>query len=116
MTYYTYKSRTLHHRRINRRYRQLVLVLCAIITLLTVLLITSQSNVARANEIVVETYHSHQVRTGECLWDLAEEYKLEDMSTEEYIDEIKQINHLKNSQLISGEYVIIPIYTYDPSL
>ena len=110
--YYTYKNRTLRQRQTNRRYRQLVAFLCGIITLLTVLLLTAQANTASADEMVIETYQSTQIRPGDCLWDLAEEYCLPDMPIEEYIDKIYEINHLKSSELITGEYLILPVYTY----
>ena len=113
MNGYTYKNRTLHHRKINRHYRQLVLFLCGIITLLLVLLIMAQANPAQADEMVVETYQSVVIQPGDCLWELAEEYKLPDMSVEEYITEIRRINHLKSSDLVSGESLILPIYSYD---
>ena len=108
MTYTTYKNRTLS-------YRQLVLFLCAVITVLIVLLCTSQNSVAQADEMVIETYHSQMIQPGDTLWDLAEEYRLPDMSTEEYMIEIRRINQMNSNELVSGEYVILPIYVYEYS-
>lgn len=115
MTYTTYKNRTLRYRQSNRHYRQLVLFLCAVITVLIVLLCTSQNSVAQADEMVIETYHSQMIQPGDTLWDLAEEYRLPDMSTEEYMIEIRRINQMNSNELVSGEYVILPIYVYEYS-
>lgn len=113
MTYYTYKSRTLHHRKVNRRYRQLVLFLCMIITILVFLLLVTQPRPAQADEMVIETYQSIEIQSGDCLWDLAMEHKLPDMNTQEYITEIRRINHLRSDELVSGQYLILPVYTYE---
>ncbi len=113
MTYSTYKTRTLRHRQINRHYRQLVLFLCGIITVLVVLLFTSKNSVAQADEMVVQTYRSEVIQPGDTLWSLAEEYRLPDMSAEEYMIEIRRINQMSSNELVSGEYLILPIYTYE---
>ena len=115
MTYSTYKTRTLRYRRINRYYRQLVLFLCGVIIILIVLLFTSQNSVAQADEMVLETYRSQVIQPGDSLWGLAEKYRLPDMSVEDYMIEIRRINQLNSNELISGEYLILPIYTYEYS-
>lgn len=111
MIYTSYKQRALRQRRVNHRYRQLVILLCSIITLLLVLLFTMQSNPAKAEDWTVETYRSVQIQPGDCLWDLAHVYKQDNMTVEEYIIEIRRINHLRTDELVSGEYLILPIYT-----
>lgn len=116
MTYSTYKTRTLRHRQINRHYRQLILFLCGIITVLIVLLFTSNNSVAQADEMVIETYRSEVIQPGDSLWSFAEEYRLPDMSVEEYMIEIRRINRMSSNELVSGEYLILPIYTYEYTL
>lgn len=113
MTYYNYKARTLRHRQINRHYRQLVLFLCGVITLLIVLLFMSQRSPAQADEMVIKTYQSKMIEPGDCLWSLAEEYRLPEMSVEEYMAEIRRVNQLSSNELVSGEYLILPIFTYE---
>ena len=105
MTYYSYKTRTLRQRQINRQYRHLIFVLVGIIMVLIVLLFTSQNSVAQADEMVIETYRSEVIEPGETLWSLAEEYRLPDMPIEEYIKEV--VSNLKNVTLISG-YDLVP--------
>ena len=112
MTYSTYRNRTLRYRQSNRHYRQLVLFLSGVITVLIVLLCTSKNSVAQADEMVIATYQSQVIQPGDTLWTLAEEYRLPDMTTEEYMIEIRRINQLNSNELVSGEYLILPIYVY----
>ena len=116
MTYYSYKTRTLRQRQINRQYRHLIFVLVGIIMVLIVLLFTSQNSVAQADEMVIETYRSEVIQPGETLWSLAEEYRLPDMPIEEYIKEVRRINQMSSIELVSGDYLILPIYMYEYSI
>ncbi|MBR5297522.1 MAG: LysM peptidoglycan-binding domain-containing protein [Parabacteroides sp.] len=83
---------------------------------LIVLLFTSQNSVAQADEMVIETYRSEVIQPGETLWSLAEEYRLPDMPIEEYIKEVRRINQMSSNELVSGEYLILPIYMYEYSI
>ena len=113
MTYSSYKTRTLRQRQINRQYRHLIFVLVGIILFLMVLLFTSQNSVAQADEMVIETYRSEVIQPGDTLWSLAEAYRLPDMPVEEYIKEVRRINQMNSNELVSGEYLILPIYMYE---
>ena len=116
MTYSSYKTRTLRQRQINRQYRHLIFILVGIIMVLMILLFTSQNSVAQADEMVIETYRSEVIQPGDSLWSLAEEYRLPDMSVEEYMIEIRRVNRMSSNELVSGEYLILPIYTYEYTL
>ncbi len=113
MVYGIYKQRALRQRKMNRQYRQLVLFLCGIIFLLLILLALTHSNPAKAEDWVVETYQSVVIQPGDSLWDLAEKHCRSNMTIQEYIKEVRKINHIKTDELVSGEYLILPIYTYD---
>ncbi len=53
-------------------------------------------------------YTSIQIRQGDSLWDLAEQYRQgSGYSSQEYIDEIKHMNGLKSENLHSGEYLTV---------
>lgn len=116
MTYSSYKTRTLRQRQITRQYRHLIFVLVAIIMVLMILLFTSHNSVAQADEMVIETYRSEIIQPGDTLWTLAEEYRLPDMAIEEYIKEVRRINQMNSNELVSGEYLILPIYMYEYSV
>ena len=51
-------------------------------------------------------FTSIQVESGTSLWDIAQEYM-----TDEYIKEVKAINHMKNDLIYGGSYLCIPYYS-----
>ncbi|MBQ1682531.1 MAG: LysM peptidoglycan-binding domain-containing protein [Agathobacter sp.] len=62
----------------------------------------------------VKQYISIQIQSGETLWSIASEYvKDTNVSKEEYIAEVTSVNNLKDSQIHSGQYIIIPKYVFD---
>lgn len=66
------------------------------------------------SETAYKYYTSIQIEPGYSLWSIAEEnYTRHFSSKKAYIREIKQINGLKNENLTSGQYLIIPYYSYD---
>lgn len=59
-------------------------------------------------------YKSVQVSYGSTLYSLALEYNEESKSSvEEYISEIKHINHLNDDTIYSGQYLVVPYYSYE---
>ena len=60
-------------------------------------------------------FTSIQVEAGDTLWSIAEEYADEDhyASNKEYINEVKMMNKLKNDDIVSGQYLVIPYYSYE---
>ena len=53
-------------------------------------------------------YTSIQIRQGDSLWNLAEQYRPgSGYSSQEYIDELKRMNGLKSEELHSGEYLTV---------
>jgi LysM repeat protein len=80
-----------------------------------VLLLCSNKSTLQADDAIVKTYISKQIKPGDTLWDIADSNKLSYMDTAEYVTEIQKINNLKNSTLIAGEYIILPIYTSSAS-
>lgn len=62
----------------------------------------------------VKQYISIQIQSGETLWSIASEYvKDTNVSKEEYIAEVTSVNNLKDSQIHSWQYIIIPEYVFD---
>ena len=60
-------------------------------------------------------FTSIQVEAGDTLWSIAEEYADEDhyASNKEYINEVKMMNKLRNDEIVSGQYLVIPYYSYE---
>lgn len=111
--YYTYRSgsyRTDHLRRTNRQYRRMIAFMALVISILLVVLIFNSVSKVSADEYLVETYRTVEIMPGDTLWDLAEANKPAAMSTKEYIKYIRKINRMDDTILISGQYLVMPIY------
>jgi LysM repeat protein len=54
-------------------------------------------------------YECVQVEKGESLWEIAEEYKMDGADTEQMVDEIMEVNGLKNTNIRAGESIIVPV-------
>lgn len=54
-------------------------------------------------------YKSVRIDAGDTLWDLADEYMSTSYdSKEDFITEVKEINHITDQDLQAGSYIIIP--------
>lgn len=113
---HTSTRRTAVRMRVRRQYRHLVLILLtAVILFLAVLFITKSTHKVEADEYMVETYETIQIEPGDTLWGLADQHKLSSMSTNQYIRQVRAINDLTGDQLVSGQYLILPVYSDQPS-
>lgn len=57
----------------------------------------------------ITCYTSVYVRSGDSLWTIADRYMSDEWEDKNaYIDEIMQINHISDSQLKAGSYIIVP--------
>jgi len=56
-------------------------------------------------------YKSIEIHHGDTLWDIAKEYCSDPgVTTQEYIDEIKELNSLKSETIHAGQHLIITYY------
>lgn len=56
-------------------------------------------------------YTSILVEKGDTLWGIAEKYMTEEYkSTQEYIDEVLEINDMNTNIIVDGTYLLIPYY------
>lgn len=55
-------------------------------------------------------FQKYYVKSGDTLWDIAEEYRYEETITE-YIEDVCRINHLKFDNIVEGQMIIIPFYS-----
>ena len=80
--------------------------------LLTMALILCLGTLAMGGEKGVQTktyYECVQLQKGDTIWEIAEEYKLEGTDTEQMVDEIMEVNGLKNTNVRAGESIIVPV-------
>ncbi|RGY95266.1 LysM peptidoglycan-binding domain-containing protein [Clostridium sp. AM58-1XD] len=53
-------------------------------------------------------YKSIQIKDGDSLWSIAGEYRENSrMSTDEYVDELRSMNRLKNDTIHTGQYLTV---------
>lgn len=52
------------------------------------------------------------IQQGECLWSLSDQYMSSEYSNkEDYIKEVKELNHLTSDQINAGDYLMLPYYS-----
>lgn len=68
-----------------------------------------------ANPSIHQKYFTNiTIEEGDTLWTIAETNITEEYtSVKEYIEEIKEINHLKGDEITEGRHIVIPHYTSD---
>ena len=56
-------------------------------------------------------YKSIKIEYGDTLWSIAEEYsdKKDDISVDLAVERILYVNGLKNSRIVAGNYIIVPV-------
>ena len=82
--------------------------LYCIAALLTVILVLVFNTANIANKY----FTSIEVQAGTSLWDIAEEYMTEEYdSPQEYIQEVKNINHMNQDLIYEGSYLCVPYYS-----
>lgn len=80
--------------------------------LLTMALILCLGTFAMAGQTGKETktyYESVQIHSGDTLWEIAEEYKMEGEKTEQMVEKIMVFNGMKTTNVRSGESIIVPV-------
>ena len=80
--------------------------------LLTMALILCLGTFAMGGEKEVQTktyYECVQVQKGDTIWEIAEEYKMDGEDIEHMIDEIMELNGMKNANVRAGESIIVPV-------
>ncbi len=94
--------------------RQLLVVVAGVFVAVCLFLVGGshlRSHQVQANSAtVVETYYtSIYVQSGDTLWDIADAYMDDSYADKNaYIDEVKEINHITESSLQAGSYIIVP--------
>lgn len=62
-------------------------------------------------EVEYKYYKSIEIKKGDSLWSIAQEYKADDYeSTREYIEELKELNNLTSDTIHQGQYLMVVYY------
>ena len=102
----------------DRIFRRRISFLVAVI-LVAIVLVLSGSSIASAKGTVAPERHKYfkniVIENGDSLWSIAQEYISDEYdSTEEYIDELMNMNNLKNDKIHSGNNLVIAYYSENP--
>ncbi len=54
-------------------------------------------------------YQTIVIYPGDTLWEIASQYKGEEKTTAEYVEEIMSFNKMKNDRICSGQKLILPL-------
>lgn len=103
----------MRRKRRQKRLSLAVLLCVAVIAALGAsFVMTSTAEAGTSESSRYKYYTSIQVEPGSSLWEIAREYassEYEDL--EDYIREVRQINHLDQDTIYAGSYLCIPYYS-----
>ena len=68
------------------------------------------SNAQDSREEFIKYYTSIEVQSGDTLWDLADTYGKGHDSRYDYIEEVKQLNHLTDDRITAGVFLTVQYY------
>lgn len=54
-------------------------------------------------------YECVEVEKGDTLWEIAEKYRMDGQKTEHMVEDILEVNGLKNTNVRAGESIIVPV-------
>jgi len=99
---------------LQKKFIFLAILLCVSALILLGSTIRTFAKSKNDNRNLVTDYSSIQIEKGDSLWSIAETYtNTYDVSINDYIEEVKQINHLESDDIHSGQYIIIPCYHFE---
>ena len=55
-------------------------------------------------------YKSVVIEQGDSLWSIEQEYKAKDVTTKEYVEELKELNALKSESIHEGQHLLVAYY------
>lgn len=100
--------------RIVRRRKQLLATTIIFVALLISAICFSIRINAKDSKDIYKYYTSYEVQPGDTLWSIADTYMtIENHDRDAYISEIKEMNHIVDDKITSGEYLVISYYSYD---
>ena len=99
-----------------RHYLQVAVFTVFLALVLTGFISISSTAKAEGNPEPERYYTSIQIERGDTLWDIASRYKWDGQTTQAYIDEVMEMNHLTSDEIPAGQYVMIYYYKTSEAL
>ena len=90
-------------------HKRIAIILCVLVAILALIMLFNVTSSAK-NTYNYDTYYSNiQINAGDTLWDIAKDnYNVEYGDFDDYIDEIRSLNHITNDKIHAGGYLVIP--------
>lgn len=109
----TYKSRKRRNRIIKQRL--LIAMFAVVLALIGAIrfggVLSSAHGNLKEEPVAFKYYKSIEIESGDTLWGIAEEYMTSEYaSVQEYIDEIKALNHLTSDDIQESNHLMIAYY------
>lgn len=106
-----YKYSKRYRRSVAKRNRFICLCSMVLLFITIISCFLFNTNASGSTEPKTKYYTSISVNEGDNLWKVAEAYYTEEYSDyNEYIEEIKTINNMKDDKVKKGSYIVIPYY------
>lgn len=91
-----------------------VAMLC-VLTVVSIFFLHTSSVNAQSDHINSKYFTVIEVEAGDTLWEIAQEYRTSEYySLQDYIKEVREINHISGDEITSGCYLTIPYYAEEP--
>jgi len=111
----SYRNKMRRERELRRK------IVVTILTVLIVLGFALSYNVlvtqatSEIEDISYKYFTSIEVASGDTLWTIAQEYSDTENydSIDEYIEEVKNMNHMSSDTLMAGQFLIVPYYSQE---
>lgn len=106
-------NRNIRKRKVLKRRIAVVMAsICmfAVIGIFGSMILTDAKAEADNHETIYKYYKSIEIKSGDTLWSIANEYKSEDCSTQEYISEVKTLNGLATDNIQDSHHLMIVYY------
>ena len=96
------------------RNRKIMLIVAIAVTLLFSFIFFSNRAAAETKREVYTYYTSYEIQPGDTLWSIADQFIGPDFTDkQDFIDNIKSINHLTSDNITAGNYLVIEYSSYD---
>jgi len=97
---------------IKRRIAVVMACICmfAAIGILGSMILTDAKAETDNHETVYKYYKSIEIKSGDTLWSIANEYKSENCTTQDYISEVKTLNGLVTDNIQDSQHLMIVYY------